>query len=169
MSGDAAPRPALLKLVLQFVLQASACPGVMKIALLGSLTTSKPSPKDADVLVTVADDADLAPLATVGRRLQGAAQSLNRGADVFLANPAGDYIGRICPWRECRFGIRSRCDARHCARRPYLHNDLDTITLSPALVREPPVELWPEVVRRAVVPEDVEREVLVPLDLLPPE
>ena len=58
-------------------------PGVLRIALIGSLTTDEPDPKDADVLVTVADEADLAPLAGLGRKLQGHAQSFNRGGEVF--------------------------------------------------------------------------------------
>jgi hypothetical protein len=59
------------------------------------------------VLVVVADDADLTPLATCARRLQGQAQSFNRGADVFLADERGTYIGRTCRWRDCQgSGIR---------------------------------------------------------------
>ena len=42
-------------------------PGVLRIALVGSLTTPKPLPKDADVLVTIEDGLDLAPLAAKGR------------------------------------------------------------------------------------------------------
>ena len=53
--------------------------GVRRIAVLGSIVTTKPDPKDIDVLVVVADDADLTPLATSSRRLQGHAQSFNRG------------------------------------------------------------------------------------------
>lgn len=70
--------------------------GVRRIAVLGSIVTNKPNPKDIDVLVVVADDADLIPLATASRRLQGYAQSFNRGADVFLADERGTYIGRLC-------------------------------------------------------------------------
>ena len=35
--------------------------GVKRIALIGSLATLEPSPKDIDLLVTVTDDMDLAP------------------------------------------------------------------------------------------------------------
>ena len=90
--------------VLRFVERARNCPGVRRIALVGSLIGDKHNPKDADVLVTVDDDADLACLATAGRGLKGRAQSRNKGADVFLADPSGTYIGRICHWRECRPG-----------------------------------------------------------------
>ena len=95
--------------------------GVRRIALLNSIVTAKPDPKDVDVLVVVADDADLAPLATCARRLQGHAQSFNRGADVFLVDERGTYIGRTCRWKDCLPGVRQSCDALHCGRRPYLH------------------------------------------------
>ena len=44
------PRGHLLSAVLAFV---RATPGVRRIALIGSLTTNKPMPKDADVLVII--------------------------------------------------------------------------------------------------------------------
>ena len=89
-------RAFLLAEVQRFAERACTCLGVRRIALVGSLTTDKENPKDADVLVTVDDDADLVPLATLGRRLKGHAQSRNKGADIFLADPSGRYIGRIC-------------------------------------------------------------------------
>jgi predicted nucleotidyltransferase len=92
---DESIRSFLLSEVLRFVERARSCPGVRRIALVGSLVRDKHDPKDADVLVTVDDDADLASLATAGRGLKGRAQSRNKGADVFLADPSGTYIGRI--------------------------------------------------------------------------
>jgi len=121
--------------------------------------TTKPDPKDIDVLVVVADDADLAPLAMCARRLQGHAQSFNRGADVFLADQRGMYIGRTCHWKDCRPGVRRSCDALHCGRRPYLHDDLDAITLNSTLVHAPPVTVWPYVERRGQLPADVDEVV----------
>ncbi len=118
---------------------------------------------DADVLVTVDNDADLAFLATAGRGLKGRAQSRNKGADVFLAAPSGTYIGRICHWRECRPGVRLACDARQCGRRPFLHDDLDVVTLDRGLVEAPPLELWPTVVPRARLPRDVKTQLVQPL------
>jgi hypothetical protein len=150
--------------ILKFVQSARACPGVKRISLVGSLATQKPNPKDADVLVTVADDADLKPLATAGRRLKGRAQSQNSGADIFLANPGGQYIGRICHWRECRPFIRLACDAAHCGKREFLHDDLDAVTLDAKLVHTPPIDLWPQVVRRVNVPSDIESELLRALE-----
>ena len=101
--------------VLAFVRGASRLPGVTRIALLGSLTTDEPEPEDADVLVTVTNEADLAPLAKLAHQLRGHLQQINRGADVFLADPAGNYLGRTCPWKRCGPGIRLRCDALHTA------------------------------------------------------
>ena len=160
---DESIRSFLLSEVLRFVELARSCPGVRRIALVGSLVRDKREPKDADVLVTVDDDADLASLATSGRRLKGRAQSRNKGADVFLADPSGTYIGRICHWRECRPGVRLACDARHCGRRPFLHDDLDVVTLDRGLVEAPPLELWPTVVPRARLPGDVKTELVQPL------
>ena len=41
------------------------------MALIGSLTTAKPLPKDADVLVTIEDGLDLGPLARAAPALEG--------------------------------------------------------------------------------------------------
>jgi predicted nucleotidyltransferase len=149
-------RQQLLDGLRRFVKTVRQIAGVRRIAVLGSIVTTKPDPKDIDVLVVVADDADLAPLATCARRLQGHAQGFNRGADVFLADERGTYIGRTCHWKECRPGVRGSCDALHCGRRPYLHDDLDAITLNSTLVVSPPVTLWPFVERRGQLPPDVE-------------
>lgn len=149
-------RPQLLDGLRRFVRSVRDMPGVKSIAVLGSIVTTKPNPKDIDVLVVIADDADLTPLATASRRLQGHAQSFNRGADVFLADERGTYIGRTCHWRDCRPGVQRSCDALHCGRRPYLHDDLDAICLTSSLVVSPPVTLWPHVERRGQLPPDVE-------------
>jgi hypothetical protein len=44
-------RSLLIDSASQFTRQASRLPGVIRIALIGSLPTPKPNPKDADVLV----------------------------------------------------------------------------------------------------------------------
>ncbi len=156
-------RAYLIAEALKFTLAASKLPGVIRIALIGSLTTNKKEPKDADLLVTVTDETDLEPLARIGRRLQGHAQNINRGGEVFLADPSGNYIGRICHWKVCEFGIRMRCDALHCGRREYLHDDLKAIKLSSSLIAAPPLELWPEVIIRVPIPQDVEQSLILPL------
>ena len=69
-SGDVI-RQQMLAGVLGFVRAVAPIVGVRRIALIGSIATAKPTPKDVDLLVTVTDDADLAPLARCARRLQG--------------------------------------------------------------------------------------------------
>ena len=152
-------RQQLLDGLRRFVASARQLAGVRRIAVLGSIVTAKLDPKDIDVLVVVADEADLTPLASCSRRLQGHAQGFNRGADVFLADERGTYIGRTCHWKDCRPGVRQSCDALHCGRRPYLHDDLDAIRLNSILVLSPPVTLWPAVERRGALPPDVEEMV----------
>ncbi len=160
---SATVRGALLDAALAFVDAARRVPGVVRLALVGSLTTPKPFPKDADVLATVRDDVDLAALAALGRRFAGRAQALNGGADVFLASPDGRYLGRTCPWRTCHPGARVRCGARYADSRPFLRDDLDAVTLPTSLLTAPPIELWPAEVARVPVPPDVEAHLLAPL------
>lgn len=156
-------RHTLLSAALIFTRNAAQLPGITRIALLGSITTSKADPKDVDVLVTVTDEMDLTPLATLSRKLLGKTQAINHGTDVFLAGQNHTYLGRICLWKVCAFGIRQRCDAQHCGRRTYLHDDLQVVRLACSLIAEPPVELWPQVIARVAVPEDVETILLFPL------
>ncbi len=156
------PRPHLLGAVLAFVRATRSTPGVLRIALLGSLATDKPVPKDADVLVTIDPAMDLAPLARLGRRLQGTAQTINLGADIFLADSTGRYLGRICHYREC--WRRVACRALNCGLRQHLNDDLQTVTLSPTLIGAPPIELWPRIVARCAVPADTQALLVAQLD-----
>lgn len=156
-------RQKLLDEVLIFVQAASRIPGITRIALIGSLTTDKVDPKDADILVMVTDEADLVPLATLGRKLNGHAQSFNRGGEVFLTDEQHRYLGRTCPWKQCGPGIRASCDAFHCGQRPYLHDDLGDIKLAKTLIAEPPLQLWPEVIARVSLLDDVLEKVIRPL------
>jgi hypothetical protein len=155
------PRAPLLTAVQEFVVAAHALPGVERIALIGSLTTSKPIPKDADLLVTIARGIDLGPLARVGRRLQGRAQSLNLGADIFLCDERGKYLGRLCPYRECR--PRARCRALHCGLIDHLNDDLQLVTLPVDLIRSPPLVLCPKLIATGPLPGDVETLLLARL------
>jgi hypothetical protein len=61
--NSAGHRQQLLDALRRFVVAARQIAGVRRIALLGSIVTPRPNPKDIDVLVVVADDADLTPLA----------------------------------------------------------------------------------------------------------
>jgi hypothetical protein len=78
---------------------------MVRIALVGSVTTPKPAPKDIDFLLTVSESCDLATVALHARRLKGRLQGHNLTADIFLADETGQYIGRVCRWRECRPGV----------------------------------------------------------------
>ncbi|MDC0936308.1 UPF0158 family protein [Pirellulales bacterium] len=151
-------RDAMFTEVRQFVRSARTIDGVERIALIGSLAQNKEFPKDIDLLVTVADGCDLAMLATLGRKLSGHMNSCQAGADVFLASDDGKYIGRTCPWRHCDPGVRTSCDALHCGRRPYLHDDFESIRLNDDLIAHPPVVLWPDTLAVSSVPSDVRQQ-----------
>ena len=148
--------------MLAFVRAARSSPGVQRIALVGSLATEKRVPKDADVLVTIDAAMDLASLTHLGRRLKGTAQTINLGADIFLADGANRYLGRICHYRECH--PRAACRALHCGQRQHLNDDLQIVTLCPALISAPPIELWPRRVMRCVAPADTEALLVAELE-----
>jgi hypothetical protein len=131
-------------------------------ALLGSLATAKATSKDVDLLLTVERTMDRTQLAFAGRHLQGLAQALNPGADILIANIAGQYLGRICNYCECH--PRMACRAQHCGLRTHLNDDPQFVTLSKDLLALPPIELWPKVIRRLVVPDDVEEILLTKLE-----
>jgi predicted nucleotidyltransferase len=155
-------RTTLLTLTLEFVRAARSESGVTRIALLGSIVTPKPRPKDIDLLVVAAPALDMRRLARLGRRLKGTAQSrVNAGADIFLASSDHGYLGRICRYRECH--PRVLCRARHCGAVPHLADDLDLVSLATELIAAPPIELSPEVLARVDVPNDVEQLLLAPL------
>ena len=155
-------RTTLLTLALEFTRAARSEPGVTRIALLGSIVTHKPRPKDIDLLVAAAPDLDMPRLAKLGRRLKGTAQArVNSGADIFLVGSDHAYLGRICRYRECH--PRVLCRARHCGAVPHLADDLDLVTLATELIASPPIDLWPDVLARVEVPSDVEQLLLAPL------
>jgi len=157
-AGTSSRRSQLIAEARAFIQAARRLSGVTRIALLGSITTGNPDPKDVDLLVTVEDEmdlTDLTDLATLGRHLSGRLQSLGAGADIFLACPENRYLGRLCLWRECAPGIRLSCDALNCGRRHFLHDDLRAVRLPRWLVVSPPVEAWPRVVIRVPPPPDL--------------
>jgi hypothetical protein len=45
----------------------------------------------------------------------------------------------------------------------YLNDDLQVVSLAPTLIAAPPIDLWPQIVRRLEVPADVEQLLLEPL------
>ncbi|QEG40795.1 UPF0158 family protein [Roseimaritima ulvae] len=161
------PLPDLRKImfaeVRRFVHLARDLAGAERIALIGSLTTDKEFPKDIDLLVTITDDCDLTELARLGRQLTGHMMAHGAGADVFLADQAGNYLGRTCLWKRCEPGIRQSCDAKSCGARKFLHDDFASIRLNKDVIRNPPVKLWPEVSATSTPPPDVIQFLLDPL------
>ena len=164
---DGAPaRRHLLVAAVPFVQAAIRLPGVTRVALLGSLTTANDDPKDIDLLVTISDATDVSELDRLARQLQGRISATARGlygADVFLADPAGRYLGRLCKHRECP-SLR-QCAARHCGLRPHLKDDLDIITLERPLIAAPPIVLWPTVATQDIVSSDVVTDLLATLHI----
>ncbi|HEV7429441.1 MAG TPA: UPF0158 family protein [Thermoanaerobaculia bacterium] len=145
-------RQHLLEGAAKFVDRAKQIRGVVRIALIGSLTTAKAQPNGIELLVTI-ESADVVPaLAAAARKLSGHAQTMNRGADVFLANTAGAYLGRTCWWRECGPGIHRLCEAQHCGR--HLNDDLHIVQLPKDLIASPPLVLWPKPIGGGDVPAD---------------
>jgi hypothetical protein len=94
-------RQELLAAGLDFVRAVVRIDGVLQVSLLGSICTDRANPKDIDFLVVIGDEIRFDALATEGRRLKGRTQRVNRGADIFLATDAGEYVGRVCHYREC--------------------------------------------------------------------
>jgi hypothetical protein len=135
--------------------------GVIRIAMIGSLTTYKSEPKDIDMLLTIEDDLDLSRLAKITRQMNGHVQAYNHNAEVFLSNPQYDYIGRICHWKDCGPGIRASCDAMHCGLREYLHDDFGSVELEKSLIINPPIVLWPEVKISSDIPWDLTKNLLI--------
>lgn len=164
---DPPPLPELRKImfaeVRRFVRFARDILGVQQIALIGSLTTNKEFPKDIDLLVTITDDCNLSELARLGRQLTGHMMTHGAGADVFLADQTGNYLGRTCSWKQCEPGIRKSCDAQSCGARHFLHDDFATIRLSDEVIQNPPAMLWPDVSAKSPLPPDVTKLLLEPL------
>ena len=156
-------RTRLLQEMVDLIRAIMKVPGVNRIAVIGSLATDVEAPRDADLLISVEDDASLASLAKLGRRWRAFVQSLHCSGDIFLCDDHGNYLGRTCPWKECGSNLNPQCDARHCGRRRYLHDDLNTIRLSRQVASIPPIELWPEIVLRVPIPQDVNDVLVKPL------
>ena len=158
MSFPISLRVFLLKEVKKFVASASKVSGVLRIAMIGSLVTAKENPKDADVLVTVDNEFDIDELAKIGRRLKGSGQTRNSGADIFLCNKEGEYLGRTCSFKECH--PRARCLGRQCIFSTRICDDFNEVQLEYDQINNPPLTLWPEIIRKGPLPADVE-EILI--------
>ena len=147
-------RQKLLAHLPWFVRSVTKVDGVHRMSVLGSITTEKQKPKDIDFLVMIEDSADLEPVARLGRKLKGRTGSERGGADIFLTDTLGNYMGRTCSWKECRPGARMSCEALNCGRRQYLYDDLQKVTLSRETI-DGALQLWPTVGKRVGLPEDL--------------
>ena len=171
------PREFLLKGGVAFVERASKIPGVERIALIGSIVTDKNIPKDIDFLVTVSESIDFKKLAKAGRQLQGYAHQINLNADIFIADTKGEYIGRICEYKEP--WMRADCRGKICAHIRFIRegrtvpgqsdnallhlcDDTEDLKLSKDLIKIPPLIVWPAVSRNSEVPDDVEKFLVEP-------
>ena len=146
-------RLSFIENALHFAINAAQLSGVQRIALVGSIATPKKRPKDIDLLVTISEDVDIKALATLGRKLSGKQLSVGGGADVFLANEKHEYLGRTCSYRECH--PRVSCEGSQCLG-TYIRNDFHLVNLKKQLVKLPPVELYPAVLIRELIPEDLQ-------------
>jgi hypothetical protein len=145
-------RQHLLDGAAKFVDRVKRIRGIVRIALIGSLATAKTQPNNVDLLVTIATKDVVPAIAAAARKLAGHALTMNRGANVLLANPSGTYLGRTCPWRECGPGIRTRCQAQHCGG--HLYDDLHIVKLPKRLIASPPLVIWPKAVVSDDMPDD---------------
>ena len=98
-------RRFLLSEVLRFAECARECPGVRRIALVGSLARDKDDPKDADVLVTVDEDATSPVWPRPDDDSRGGLKFEIKGPTSFLpihlavtsvASAIGASAGRVC-------------------------------------------------------------------------
>ena len=48
----------------------------------------------------------------------------------------------------------------HCGKRPYLHDDFNTVLLKREVITQPPVLLWPEPTATQEVPTDVHQQLI---------
>jgi hypothetical protein len=66
-----------------------------------------------------------------------------RWSVVFLTDIAGTYLGRVCPWKDCRPGIRQTCRAEHCGQRQFLYDDPGNFTPAREFQPWPPIRVFP--------------------------
>lgn len=137
-------------------------PQVERVALCGSLTTSKEHPKDIDFLVYVSQDVDLKWLSKMKRGLLGRIHRGCLGADVFVVEH-GSYIGRACRYRDP--WPRQVCVAQDltCHSRLGLCDTQRNLILNEGLVQHPPIVLYPEIegaLKPSEIPDDVARHLM---------
>jgi predicted nucleotidyltransferase len=148
-------RGALLLAAKWFVDRAKKVESVKQIALIGSICTGKQNPKDIDILLTIAANTDIAPIARLSRQMLGRIQRGLLGADVFLVEE-GRYLGRPCRYREPHPRVVCAHDNLRCSLdRAFLCDTSMAFKLKGKLLASPPIILYPEFQAKVVVPADV--------------
>ncbi len=150
-------RATLISAGVEFIERIRTIRGVSRIALVVSILTEKTNPKDIDFVLTVSSDADYRLIATIGSKLKGGVQARNLGADIFLATPEHNYIGRTCSHRQCHY--RAGCDGFDCRPNSWIKTDLHIISLDHALIAKPPLTIWPTLESNVALPNDIEEMV----------
>ena len=151
-----ATRSAFIRNALEFAEKISRQKGVQRIAIVREITKPIREPEILCLLVTIDEEAPIKPIADIGRKLKGRMVSMPNaaGADVFLANEAHEYLGRTCSYRECH--PRVACEGSQCYG-TYIANDFHVFTPGPEVIQSPPVEVYPQVVIRERIPDDLRR------------
>lgn len=147
-------REAFIKNALEFAEQLSRKEGVRRVAIVREITQPVKKPHILCLLVTIGEEAPVKPIADVGRKLTGRMLSMPEsvGSDVFLANEQHEYLGRTCNYRECH--PRAACRGGQCYG-TYICNDFHIFTLEKEVIESPPVEVFPRVVIRDRIPDDL--------------
>lgn len=149
-------RGALLLAAKWFFDKAIKLETITRIALIGSICTGKKHPKDIDILLTIAPDADIAPISRLKRQMSGRIQKGLLGADIFLMEE-GRYIGRPCRFREPHPRVACAHDELRCnINRPFLCDTSCSFELKNEGITSPPITLYPEFQARIKVPADVQ-------------
>jgi len=149
-------RGALLLAAKWFFNRAVKLETITRIALIGSICTGKKHPKDIDLLVTIAPDADIAPISKLKRQMGGRIQRGLLGADIFLLEE-GRYIGRPCRFREPRPRVACTHDGLRCDfDRLFLCDTSHSFELKDEVITSPPITLYPEFRARVEAPTDIQ-------------
>ena len=149
-------RAAFIRNALEFAEKISQLEGVRRIAIVREITTPMKNPEILCLVVTVSEDAPIKPIADAGRKLKSRMQSMPTaaGADVFLASETHEYLGRTCSYRECH--PRAACQGSQC-NGTFVNNDFHVFTLEKEVIQSPPVEVFPQVIIRSRIPDDLRR------------
>ena len=128
---------------------------VRQVALIGSICTNKPNPKDIDLLISIKPKTDLKKLATLRRKTQGRIGQGLLGTDMFIVED-GRYLGRLCRYREPWPRVVCCNDNLICDRtRNYLCNTSNNFSIDKSIINNPPITIYPKFSTTIEIPNDV--------------